>query len=1000
MASKQQDAKPQVLSFPLLSEDKRDHANLLKTSADHCGVLEKDIEDMYPCTARQVWILSTMETQPETCVGRFFYKLPPDIDLAQFQAAWTFTVEANSILRTRLIQNELGAFQVVVREKQEFLMCDKLDTYLKTDLAEAMKPGSSFVRVAIIQPEDEFYSYSFALTIHHALFDHPSLSLVLAQVEASYKGEKLPLRPFCQFFANTTSLDRAASQRFWKHQFHGIDAAKFPITPLPEQVSLISRASHEYTMDIPYREELGFRLPAMIQLAWGIVICHYTDSEDVLYGLSMPAQDVSPMEHLTGPVTATVPLRMQLKQDRTIRASLDAITAQSVARIGHERLGLLEIGKISSESFRACAYMSHLTINHATEQLLDQHLFGNRFRELNGVLATCALDISCSPSIDNMRLMGAFNFDAAILDKEEVQRLACQFDHVLQQIRKNINQLARDVQVLSPLDLSQLECWNSVLSQADDRCIHEIVLDQCESHKESVAVSSWDGTFLYQELVDISSVISCYLVDIGVSPKTMVLLAFEKSKWQSVVVLAVLRAGGSCIPIDSSEPVGRIQAIIQDTGASIAMVSPANETRLQGVGNIVVVSQSLVDRLQPQPGRKLPSVSPFDVAFVFYTSGSSGKPKGVVMEHRNTATGIRNLNTNMNLHPGLRVVHSAPYAFDVSMHEMLTAFLTGGCLCIPSESEQTDLANFIQEQHINWAVLTPSKAAELSPYDLPTLKTLVLTGEAMSRSESNKWAGHLTLLNAFGPTETAFYCTIERIRATGWRSGSVGPVVNGVGWITRPNDPSQLCAIGAIGELLIEGPALAREYLNDVQRTANAFIQAPPWFQHFRGRAGRLYRTGDLVHYNGDGSLRFIGRQDSQVKIRGERVELGEVEYHVRQSLASNFRVVAEVITPSGSDYPMLVVFLALTQEPAVSSDHPAVDLRQVTPRLEARLAKNLPSYMMPKRYIPIDQVPIKATGKTNRRRLRELGGLLTLDQLGELSFNRNGGEFRAPVTV
>lgn len=259
---------------------------------------------------------------------------------------------------------------------------------------------------------------------------------------------------------------------------------------------------------------------------------------------------------------------------------------------------------------------------------------------------------------------------------------------------------------------------------------------------------------------------------------------------------------------------------------------------------------------------------------------------------------------------------------------------------------------------------------------------------------------------AYGSTESP-NCSVSRHMGPSSNPQLIGKLTGSVGWVVEPDNHHKLVPLGAVGELLVEGPILARGYLNDTKRTTEAFIEPPGWFSTFyernnewSRRGGRMYKTGDLVQYNPDGSLTFVGRKDTQVKIRGQRVELGEVEHHVRQCLAGGTSplVVAEVVTPRGSNHPMLVTYIAIGEAANESQDQMRAALERWTQGVEYRLAERVPRYMVPSAYLAVDMIPMTATGKTDRRRLREMGGALTLEQLAELQPSR--GTLRAPKTA
>ena len=399
---------------------------------------------------------------------------------------------------------------------------------------------------------------------------------------------------------------------------------------------------------------------------------------------------------------------------------------------------------------------------------------------------------------------------------------------------------------------------------------------------------------------------------------------------------------------------------------------------------------------------------PHNAAYASFTSGSTGKPKAVLVEHSAFCSNALAHIVQLQLHKESRVLQSASYAFGASIMQMVTTWVAGGCVCVPSESECRDnFAAAARDLQVNWALITPSILRMIRPADMGQLKHVVLVGESPIKSDITAWPGHVHVMKGYGSAECSVGCAVAQNMGPLSNPQLIGNMTGSVGWVVEPDNHHKLVPLNAVGELLAEGPILARGYLNDVKKTTEAFIEAPSWFSIFgerhnktSRRSGRMYKTGDLVQYNADGSLTFVGRKDTQVKVRGQRVELGEVEHHVRQSLVNDtsLPVVAEVVTPRGSKNPMLVIYIAIGEAANESPDQVRAALKRWTQGVEDRLAERVPQYMVPSAYLAVDTIPMTATGKTDRRRHRKVGGALTLEQLAELQPSR--GTFRAPTTA
>lgn len=549
-------------------------------------------------------------------------------------------------------------------------------------------------------------------------------------------------------------------------------------------------------------------------------------------------------------------------------------------------------------------------------------------------------------------------------------------------------------------DLNDIWRWNHELPPTYNFCMQDMVAERACEYPDKVAIDSWDGSLTYGQIDQWSTSVACSLKEMGVELHDVLPVCFEKSRWTIVAVLGVMKAGATLALMDPTLPLARLQNMAVQVGAK-SMVSSRKQYELSltimPTGNHFVVEEAAFTNSANSPSIfDLPAVPSSALMYIIFTSGSTGTPKGVKISHETYTSSAIPRAKAVGYTPESRVLDFASYAFDVSIDSMLLTLGNGGCLCIPSDEDRlNDINEVIRTMRINYAGLTPSVGRILDADVIASLSGLGLGGEAVSARDANYWGKETRIIIGYGPCECTIGCTVNASAATGRDYLSIGPGNGAAMWIANPNDHNELVPVGAVGELLVEGPIVGQGYLNDPEKTAASFINDPPWLvaghKEYAGRQGRLYKTGDLGRYDPDGlgGIVFVGRKDTQVKLRGQRVELGEIESQLKAVLPSEANVIAEVITPK--DYggqPMLVAFVAFQPkghgQAELALDEISSELNSALTKANADVAKTLPRYMVPTTYIPVNLMPVLISGKTDRKQLRAFGATVDLRQLDQ----------------
>ncbi|KAJ5837051.1 AMP-dependent synthetase/ligase [Penicillium robsamsonii] len=995
-----------ILPFSLLADAEQG----LSAATAQCAIEREMIEDIYPCTPLQEGLMNLSVKNPGAFMGTYRFSLAPSTNLHRIWAAWEQLWLVHPILRTRMIQLQDGqTLQVVTKPKSPWKDISAMDD------SQLMNLGTPLARVTFHSGQTSSGSDSdiFLLTMHHALYDGWSYLQLLEDLQVIYNGDRPPPRPGFNHvihYISKPNVDDAHS--FWTQEFSGFQGTMFPVSPQRPSASPHWQVRSQQT--ILAKSDMDWTLANKIKLAWALVVSSQTHSHDVVYGLTVSGRNapVPEIDRIAGPTFATFPFRTQLDDEISVKDMLIQMRHHDVSIMLFEHTGLRRIAESSSDAALACGFQNLLTVRLQSLQIPRGAFIALPENEDHDFkFASYPLSVVAQQQDTILEVKAVFN--SHILSSDRAEALLEQFDALLQRIFQKPEATMKDLRSQLPPEWEQLATMNKK-TQPHLHCLHDIIQGLGATQPNSEAVCAWDGSLTYENLVTLARRLAGHLQSFGSGsePSAVIGICVEKSKWFPVAILGVMMSGAAMVLLEPNFPVQRLQHILRDAGARTIICSAVFQEKCTGmVDDILVLTPDIVTQADYDAWTP-PAVSHRDPMYVAFTSGSTGAPKGVVIEHGMVYSMVQAHKDRIGASIASRGLLFASPAFDICLAEIVLILGAGGCVCVPSEAQRlSSLAKTMTAMQVNMAMLTPSVARTLSPAAVPYLQTLILGGEPPSASDLAKWASRVRLHQSYGPAECAMYTTTTAPLTPTSDFGNVGSSPNASCWIVNPDNHDELEPVGSVGELLIGGPIVGRGYINRAQESAAAFICDPVWVDKFPFmRRDRLYKTGDLAVLNADGSLTLVGRKDTQVKLNGQRIELHEIEY-CAERYQHGTAVIAELITPAGIQRPRLVMFVydPGTVETTVDitstyHDHrevflsPSTQNRVYLEGIKHHLSQHLPPYMIPSLFLSLSRLPLSPSGKADRKTLRQIASKMDRQTL-EMYLDNPVEEKGEPVT-
>lgn len=740
----------------------------------------------------------------------------------------------------------------------------------------------------------------------------------------------------------------------------------------------------------------------LLQVAWAVTLSSLTNADDVLFGLVYDGPCTESGQH------KILPFRLQLQAGATISNALAAAAAQLQVLTGLEQHGS---EKFSGTNLKKVALKQYRNLLVLQDQKDDTSL-GQSSMILPTYSKKYPLSVLCLTGSNDLRVY--IYGDPAVVEPDMLDVILLQFTDVLQLALQSPNGHVRDLQALGPDGWRAMVAWNKASTDSECPLIQDMIEAQYTARESSIAVCAWDGQLTYGELNQQAFYIASFLIDDGVRPGVFVGIHMRKSKLALITMLAVIKTGGAFVFLPPSMPTARLAKMCELTKTAVVMTTAELASGARKLGPKIrkfPADLSYAAEMIPYP---LYKPNPVEPLYAVFTSGSLGEPKCVVVDRQSYGPGVRKFCDATELGHGSRVYQFCSYAFVVSVFEQLVAISAGACICIPSEKQlESDIQGSLVGMDVNWAILTPSVARTLSPRAIPQLQDLLLVGEALSTADQQQWKGHLRLYGLYGQSECAASVLVANLfPPSTHRVTDLGKLNWGSCWVVDPRDHNRLQPIGTEGELMIESSALGQGYLNNPEQTAVTFVQQPTWLQQLRSNTqARCVLTGDLVRFRDlDGSIQFVGRKGNKTKIRGQRIELGEVEYHLQRHFPEANFAVADVIalSPQGRrDETSALVGFVVSNLPSKAQEAPGVDGELFAPpspnhRQQAQQAKQelrqiLPEYMVPSIIISLAYLPRTATGKCHRQKIRLAASKLSWGEL--MSYQWTKPSYVAPKT-
>ncbi|HVT61265.1 MAG TPA: amino acid adenylation domain-containing protein [Thermoanaerobaculia bacterium] len=870
------------------------------------------------------------------------------------------------------------------------------------------------LRAIVIQLERE--ESLVVLAMHHIVSDGWSVAVILRELavlyEATTRGLPSPLPELPLQYADFAVWQRewlqgevlASQLGYWRRQLAGLA----PVIALPTDrpyppLQTFRGARLAFALDralVERLKELSREADATLFMtllgAFATLLHRYSAQEDFAIGSPIAGRNHRELEGLVGFFVNTLAMRVAPAPRQRFEALLGRVRESALGAYAHQDLPfehLVEGLEVERDLARSPLFQTMFVWQNIETPIA--RLSGLRLVPLEASTGSAKFELTLALQEMPDRMLGSLEYSADLFERTTIERMAAHFQNLLAAVAAGPETCLGDLALLGAAELEQLaRLWGSPAAVSPDTAgdVWTLVAAQAARTPDALAVRHRERSLSHAELVRRAGRLARVLRREGIGPEAVVAVAAERGLELTVALLAVLAAGAAYLPLDPGHPLARQLEILARSGAKALLASAGSARELVAAyaaepetparPRLLVLEQvmALPDGVQEDDAPGLPA-APENLAYVIYTSGSTGRPKGAMIERRGLLNHLLAKLDELSLGPQDAVAQTASQGFDISLWQLLAPLLAGGRVEIFGDEIARDPAGLLAEcarrgvtvletvPSLLQAMLAAHARQGAAAVSLPTLRWLIATGEALPPALCREWLRHfpgVPLLNAYGPTECSDDVSHQRVAAApldGDRVPIGHPIANLRLYVL--DQGLQPLPLGVAGELCVGGAGVGRGYLDDPLQTARVF--APdPW-----GNAGdRLYRTGDRARQLPDGTLDFLGREDDQIKLRGLRLEPGEIAGALLRHPAVLDAVVVARDEPSHGRE--LVAYLVARQAGAPA----AAELR-------AWLQASLPAYMVPAAFVPLAQLPLTANGKLDRRALpapraeeRAAGGL------------------------
>ncbi|RSZ60393.1 amino acid adenylation domain-containing protein [Massilia atriviolacea] len=918
------------------------------------------------------------------------------LDVDALRASWQALAVRHPSLRTRFAAHADGTLEQVADAAPGLdLPCLDLSTLDAATLADRIEREQErlctspfdlakgpLLRAVLLKSAHD--RHRLVVAMHHIVSDGSSTHIILDEMAALYRAHLSGAAPalaqpsidYADYAAWQRSwLDGAEGQRqlaWWCGRLGGEQTALALQTDRPRKADGRYRAAtHKLALDAQLAEGLrkaalaqGGTLFMALMSAFAALLFRHTGQGEVRIGVPVANRNRTETEKLVGFFVNTQVLGARIDSGTTLAALLDqvretALGAQANQDLPFERLveALQPQRSLGSHPLFQVMF-NHLRQDHRsldnwpglTVQRLDVDAPDAQF-ELT--LQTC--------EYDDGRLDANFTYAAELFDAATVARLARHYLALLRALAERPAQTVGAVALLGEDERRQLENWGvNRRHHAETAPVHRLFEQRAASHPDAPALLFGDTQLSYGELNLRANRLAHRLRRDGVGPDVLVGVALERSLAMVVGLLAILKAGAAYVPLDPEYPDERLAYMIADSGVQLVLTDSAMRPRLP---SLTAYALDTLDT-SGEPGHDpQPALHGEHLAYVIYTSGSTGRPKGAANHHGALTNRLAWMQDAYRIGPADTILQKTPFSFDVSVWEFFWPLMTGARLALAGPGDHRDpgrLVDLIGRHQVTTLHFVPSMLQAFLAHPgvdgCNRLRRIVCSGEALSAPVRDEVLARLpqaALYNLYGPTEAAIDVTHWTCVADGRSQVPIGQPISGIRTYVLDQDLN-LAPQGMAGELYLGGIGLARGYLGRAGLTADRFVADP-----LSGSGERLYRTGDLVRWNADGQIDYLGRIDHQIKIRGLRVELGEIEAAL---LAQEEVREAVVVATSGTGGLRLAAYVS-----AAAAQH--ID----DASLREQLGRSLPAHMVPSVIVVLDSLPLNANGKVDRKALPAL---------------------------